>query len=109
MTVTPGRSPPMRRGSPYDASAVIYFLLKALKLRTDVMDRRRPNEDFTCPKCGAEHKLVRMPAPADSREPPLHCKVCNQEFASTDGENILKYFLVSRRHRSRPSVLTPTD
>jgi len=95
----------MRRGSPYDASAVIYFLLKAFKLRMDVMDRRRPNEDFTCPKCGAEYKLVLMPAPADSRDSPLHCKICNQEFASTDGGNILKYFLVSRRRRSRPALV----
>src|SRR5215467_1183082 len=44
-------------------SAVVNFLWKAFKPRTDVMDKRRPNEDFTCPKCGAGYKLVRMPAP----------------------------------------------
>ena len=86
-------------------SDVIKILLKALKPRKHVMDRRCPYEDFTCPKCGSEYKLVRVPAPANSREP-LHRKICNQELASTDGENILKYFLVSRRRRSRPSVLT---
>src|SRR5262245_41332810 len=88
-----------------ERSAVINFLWKAFKPRTDVMDKRRPNEDFTCPKCGAEYKVVRMPAPAGSRDSPLHCKICNQEFASTDGENILKYFLVSRRRRSRPALV----
>ena len=89
----------------YGTSAVMNFLWKAFKPRADVMDKRRPNEDFACSKCGAEYKLVRMPAPADSRDSPLHCKICNQEFASTDGENILKYFLVSRRRRSRPALV----
>ena len=88
-----------------ERSAVMNFLWKAFKPRTDVMDKRRPNEDFACSKCGAEYKLVRMPVPADSRDSPLHCKICNQEFASTDGENILKYFLVSRRRRSRPALV----
>jgi len=88
-----------------ERSAVTNFLWKAFKPRTDVMDKRRPNEDFTCPKCGAEYKVVRMSAPADSRDPPLHCKICSQEFASTDGENILKYFLVGRRRRPRPALV----
>lgn len=87
-------------------SDVIKIFLNALKPRKQVMDRRRPYEEFTCPKCGSDYKLVRVPAAADSREPPLHCKVCNQEFASTDGENILKYFLVSRRRRSRTATFT---
>ena len=85
-------------------SNVIKTFLNALKPRKHVMDRRGPYEDFTCQKCGSEYKLVRVPAPADSSKPPLHCKICNQELASTDGENILKYFLVSRRRRSRPAV-----
>ncbi len=69
---------------------------------------RRLDEEFTCPKCGAQYKLVRMPAPADLRDPPLHCKICSQEFASTDEGNILKYFLVGRRRRSRPAALSAT-
>ena len=96
--------------SPRYGEAVINFLWKAFKPRTDVMDKRRPTEDFTCPKCGAEYKLVRMPAPAESRDSPLHCKICNQEFASTDGESILKYFLVSRRRPFAASTsLVPSD
>jgi len=72
------------------------------------MNKRRPDEEFTCPKCGAQYKLVRMPAPADFRDLPLHCKNCSQEFASTDEGNILKYFLVGRRRRSRPAALSAT-
>ena len=87
-------------------SPVINFLLKAIKPRKHVMDRRRPNEDFTCPNCGAHYKLVRMPASANASDPPVHCKVCNHELAPTDGENILKYFLVSKRRRSRSAALT---
>jgi len=87
-------------------SDVIKIFLKARKPHKHVMDRRRPYEEFTCPKCGSEYKLVRVPAAADSREPPLRCKICNQELASTDGENILKYFLVSRCRRSRPATFT---
>jgi predicted RNA-binding Zn-ribbon protein involved in translation (DUF1610 family) len=87
---------------------MLHILLKSLTQRKDVMNRRQPYEDFTCPNCGAEYKLVRMPAAADSHDPPLHCKNCNQEFASTDGATILKYFLVGRRRRSRPAVLTAT-
>jgi len=90
-------------------SDVIKIFLKALKPNKHVMDRRRPHEDFTCQKCGSEYKLVRVPAPTVSREPPLHCKICNRELASTDGENILKYFLLSKRRRSRPAPVTPAN
>jgi hypothetical protein len=27
---------------------------------------------------------------------PLHCKVCKQPLAASDGEDVLKYFLISR-------------
>ena len=91
-------------------SDVIKILLRALKPHKHVMDRRHPYEDFTCPKCGSEYKLVRVSAPADSsKPPPLHCKICNQELASADGENILKYFLVSRRRRSRQTAFTAAE
>jgi hydrogenase maturation factor HypF (carbamoyltransferase family) len=83
----------------WDRSAMTNILLEAFKPHKDLMNRRRPYEDFTCPKCGAHYKLVRMPAPADSPDLPLHCKICSQEFASTDEGNILKYFLVGRRPR----------
>jgi transcription elongation factor Elf1 len=83
---------------------MLNILLKVLKPRKVAMNRRRPNEDFNCSKCGAQYKLVRMPAPGNSLDPQLHCKICNQELASTDGENVLKYFLVGRHRHSRPPV-----
>jgi prepilin signal peptidase PulO-like enzyme (type II secretory pathway) len=88
---------------------MLHILLKTLEPHKDAMNKRRPYEDFTCPKCGAAYKLVRMPAPADSRDPPLHCKICSQQFAPTDNGNILKYFLVGRRRRSRSGALTATE
>src|SRR5262245_48341849 len=86
----------------------VMSMLKLEERPGETEHRRWLYEDFTCPNCGAEYKLVRMPTAADSHHPPLHCKNCNQEFAPTDGANILKYFLVGRRRRSRPAVLTET-
>jgi transcription elongation factor Elf1 len=86
---------------------MIHNPLKALKLNEEAMDKRRSYEDFRCPQCGAQYKLVRMPAPADS-DAPLHCKVCSQEFAATDEGNVLKYFLVGRHRRSQPTALSAT-
>ena len=52
--------------------------------------------EFTCPGCQARYKLVRAKSAARSRDLPLHCKVCKQPLAASDGEDILKYFLISR-------------
>jgi len=63
------------------------------------------HENFVCPKCGAHYKLVRMPAPAHAPDLALRCKVCQQELASSDDGNILKYFLVgSARVSSRQAA-----
>jgi hypothetical protein len=52
--------------------------------------------DFICPGCQARYKVVRVKAEPRSRDRPLHCKVCKQPLAATDGEDILKYFLIGR-------------
>jgi len=52
--------------------------------------------DFICPGCGARYKIVRAKSELRSRDFPLYCKVCKQLLAAMDGENILKYFLISR-------------
>jgi len=52
--------------------------------------------NFICPGCQARYKIVRAKAESRSRDLPLHCKVCKQPLAAMDGENILKYFLISR-------------
>ena len=82
---------------------MLQILLGTFKPHRRAMMKRQPNEEFSfsCPQCAAKYKLVRIPAQVDPSAPPLHCKNCSQEFASNDGDNILKYFLVGRRHRSR--------
>jgi hypothetical protein len=52
--------------------------------------------DFICPGCQARYKMVRAKSAARSRDLPLHCKVCKQPLAASDGEDVLKYFLISR-------------
>ena len=77
------------------------ILLQTLKPYRPAMNKRKPHEDFNCPTCGAQYKLVRVPAPPGFVCEPIHCKNCNQALASTDGENILKYFLVGKHRRAR--------
>jgi hypothetical protein len=57
--------------------------------------------DFICPGCQARYKMVRAKSAARSHDLPLHCKVCKQPLAATDGENILKYFLIGRPKATR--------
>jgi len=52
--------------------------------------------DFICAGCQARYKMVRAKSAARSRDLPLHCKVCKQPLAASDGEDVLKYFLISR-------------
>jgi hypothetical protein len=52
-------------------------------------------EDFTCPKYDARYKLVRVKPGPRTRNRPVHCKVCGHSLAPRDGEDVLKYFLVS--------------
>jgi len=45
--------------------------------------------------------VVRTKPAARSRDLPLHCKVCKQSLAASDGEDILKYFLIKRPKATR--------
>ena len=53
-------------------------------------------DDFVCPWCQARYKVVRVKSELRSRDVALHCKVCKQPLVATDGEDILKYFLIHR-------------
>ena len=55
--------------------------------------------DFACPRCTSRYKLVRVRA--ESRLPSrlLHCRVCKEPLAATDGEYALKYFLVENANK----------
>jgi hypothetical protein len=52
--------------------------------------------DFMCPKCASRYKVVRVLADPGLPARLIHCKVCKDPLAATDGEYALKYFLVQR-------------
>ena len=56
--------------------------------------------DFACPECQARYKVVRMRTEPAASYPTLQCMVCRQPLAATEGDSILKYFLVSRPKRA---------
>jgi hypothetical protein len=61
-------------------------------------DHRR---DFACPSCQARYKIVRIKFDAGAIHQALQCTVCRQQLAPTEGDNILKYFLVSAPRKIR--------
>ena len=56
--------------------------------------------DFACPECQARYKVVRMRTEPGESYPALQCRVCREPLASTEGDSILKYFLVGRPKRA---------
>src|SRR5215472_1190476 len=52
--------------------------------------------DFMCPRCTSRYKLVRVRADPKFPSRLIHCRVCKEPFAPTDGEYVLKYFLVDK-------------
>jgi hypothetical protein len=59
------------------------------------MERDHPR-DFTCMRCQARYKVVQVKSEPGATHQMLQCTVCQQQLAPTDGDNILKYFLVGR-------------
>ena len=58
-------------------------------------------QDVACPHCQARYKIVRIKSDPDTIYQPLQCTVCERRLAPTDGDNILKYFLISRPGRKK--------
>src|SRR5262252_2211929 len=52
--------------------------------------------DFKCPRCTSRYRLVRVRADREFPSRLIHCRVCKEPFAPTDGEYVLKYFLVDK-------------
>jgi hypothetical protein len=52
--------------------------------------------DFTCPRCQARYKVIRVKSETVAAYRMLECTVCLQELPPTEGDDILKYFLVER-------------
>jgi hypothetical protein len=57
--------------------------------------------DFICSECGARYKVVRVKADAHLPDRLIHCTACKKPLAANDGDNILKYFLISRPKAKR--------
>jgi len=52
--------------------------------------------DFVCPRCNSDYKRVRVRADPEFPSRLIHCRVCRESLAPTDGEYVLKYFLVDK-------------
>jgi predicted Zn finger-like uncharacterized protein len=53
---------------------------------------------FKCPGCGAKYKVVSIkPPPFEAKDIKVKCRRCGFPFPATDGDALLKYFLVTRR------------
>lgn len=57
--------------------------------------------DFVCPRCTSRYKLVRVHAEPGLPEHLIHCRVCKEPLAATEGDYVLKYFLVGKRRTPR--------
>ena len=62
------------------------------------MDPDHPR-DFSCPRCQARYKIVRMRSDPGVAYRMLQCVACDQSLAPNENDHILKYFLVSRPRR----------
>jgi hypothetical protein len=59
------------------------------------MSKSEPN-DFSCPGCEAEYKVVTIDAPSDALHGKIACLKCNALFPAGEGRVFFKYFLVGR-------------
>ena len=58
--------------------------------------------DFVC-GCDARYKVVPVKGEAGHADQLIHCLVCKQPLAPTDGAYVFKYFLVGRPGRGATS------
>src|SRR5215475_14707822 len=65
--------------------------------------------DFICPGCQAHYRVVRAKWEPRVGDWSLHCKVCKQPLAATEGEHVLKYFLVKRPKARQPQARPRDD
>ena len=52
--------------------------------------------NFMCPRCTSRYKLVCVRADPKLPSRLIHRRVCKEPFAPTEGEYVLKYFLVDK-------------
>jgi hypothetical protein len=59
---------------------------------------------FECPHCKAKYDVVRMEAPGVEADTQVSCISCGGPLPGREGPFLLKYFLVSRRLRTRAAA-----
>jgi hypothetical protein len=59
-------------------------------------------ERFHCPRCDALYSVVRVKGEPGKTYPPICCRVCHGTLAASNGDHILKYFLIRRPPNRRP-------
>jgi transcription elongation factor Elf1 len=57
----------------------------------------QPDNLFSCPKCQARYKLVRVEGDDVDFEGQITCRSCGAPLQGREGKDILKYFLVAGR------------
>jgi hypothetical protein len=63
---------------------------------------------FHFPRCNALYNVVRVKGEPGKTFPPICCRVCHGTIAASDGDNILKYFLIRRpTNWRRPGGTSP--
>jgi hypothetical protein len=62
---------------------------------------------FNCPDCDSLYNVARMNGDPDKTYSPVRCIVCAGSLAATDGNEILKYFLVRRSPNRRRGTRAP--
>jgi len=50
--------------------------------------------EFNCLHCQAGYKVVRVPQVGPLADASVLCRACEHPLAASDGDNILKYFLI---------------
>jgi len=65
--------------------------------------------DFACPGCQARYKLVRVKSELPSRNFPLHCKLCKQPLAATDGGRSWSISSYAAPRRGKPKRICGRD
>jgi predicted Zn finger-like uncharacterized protein len=51
---------------------------------------------FSCPACGTKYKIVMAePSPIEAKDAKAKCRRCAAAFPATEGDVVLKYFLVT--------------
>ena len=61
--------------------------------------------DFVCPRYNSHYKRVRVHAEPELSNHVIHCRVYKETLAPTDGEYVLKYFLVDKAKKYNGSDL----